>query len=72
MTHNGYLSTQESLYNGIPMLGIPIVVDQFINNKKLTKAGVALRLDLKDIKSADQIKEKITTILNNPRYVIRS
>ncbi|CAH0388801.1 unnamed protein product [Bemisia tabaci] len=68
MTHNGYLSTQESLYNGIPMLGIPIVVDQFINNKKLTKAGVALRLDLKDIKSADQIKEKITTILNNPSF----
>nr|XP_018904950.1 PREDICTED: UDP-glucuronosyltransferase 2B14-like [Bemisia tabaci] len=68
ITHNGYLSTQESIYNGVPMLGVPVVADQFANNEKLTKAGLALGLELKQLKTADQIKEKITTILNNPSF----
>lgn len=68
ITHNGYLSTQESIHYGVPMLGIPIIADQFKNNAKIQRMGLGLRLNLKEIKSSQEILDKLKKILDDPRY----
>lgn len=30
ITHSGLMSSQEAIYHGVPMLGIPIFADQFM------------------------------------------
>nr|QPA18406.1 UDP-gluconosyltransferase [Trialeurodes vaporariorum] len=72
ITHNGYLSTQESIHYGVPMLGIPIIADQFKNNAKIQRMGLGLRLNLKEIKSSQEILDKLKKILDDPSYKQRA
>nr|QPA18392.1 UDP-gluconosyltransferase [Trialeurodes vaporariorum] len=68
ITHNGFLGTQEAVHYGVPMLGIPLLIDQFKINAKVRSLGLGLRLDLKEITSSGQILDKIQAILNDPSY----
>nr|QPA18403.1 UDP-gluconosyltransferase [Trialeurodes vaporariorum] len=72
ITHNGYLSTQESIHYGVPMLGVPIICDQFNNNARIKRMGLGLGLNLKEIKSSKEILDKLKTILDDPSYKQRA
>lgn len=45
MTHGGLLSTTESVYHGVPVIGMPVFGDQMRNIEAAVQFGWALRLD---------------------------
>ncbi|XP_063221119.1 UDP-glycosyltransferase UGT5-like isoform X2 [Bacillus rossius redtenbacheri] len=71
ITHGGILSTQEALYHGVPVIGIPIFGDQALNMKTLENLDCGLQLKYSDINDASferVVKEAIT----NPKYLKRA
>lgn len=44
LTHGGLLSTQEAIYHGVPVLGLPFINDQLLNMDKAVRDGYALQL----------------------------
>ncbi|XP_069675719.1 UDP-glucosyltransferase 2-like [Periplaneta americana] len=67
ITHGGLLGTQEAIYAGVPMLGIPIAFDQELNIRTYVTKGVAIQLDYESM-SADSLLTSINELLNDPRY----
>ncbi|XP_032779686.2 UDP-glucuronosyltransferase 2A3 isoform X1 [Daphnia magna] len=53
LTHGGLLSTQEAIYHGVPVLGLPFISDQLLNMDKAVRDGYALQLRW------NQIEEKL-------------
>jgi len=68
ITHGGLMGTQEGVYHGVPMLGIPIFCDQYLNMKKAVKSNYAITLDFQLI-TFDQLDNAIDQLLNNPSYI---
>ncbi|KAF4519363.1 UDP-glycosyltransferase-07b, partial [Ephemera danica] len=48
-THGGLLSIQEAAYHGIPLIGLPLFGDQFLNLRKAESDGYAVMLTLKNL-----------------------
>uniref|UniRef100_A0A2A4J3R4 UDP-glucuronosyltransferase n=1 Tax=Heliothis virescens TaxID=7102 RepID=A0A2A4J3R4_HELVI len=67
ITHGGLLSTTETTHYGVPIIGIPVFGDQFINVKRAIKKGFALEVNLSYNVSTD-LKAAIEEILHNPKY----
>ncbi|KAJ8711851.1 hypothetical protein PYW08_008805 [Mythimna loreyi] len=67
ITHGGLLSTTESIHFGVPIIGIPVFGDQFINVGKSINKGFGLRVDLAYTMS-DELKKKIVEVTRNKRY----
>uniref|UniRef100_A0A1I8M848 UDP-glucuronosyltransferase n=1 Tax=Musca domestica TaxID=7370 RepID=A0A1I8M848_MUSDO len=67
ISHGGYLSTTETIFHGKPILGIPVLGDQFMNVKNAVKAGFALRLDLRSL-TKEKFMQSIQELWTNPRY----
>ncbi|XP_055915993.1 UDP-glycosyltransferase UGT5-like [Eupeodes corollae] len=67
ITHGGLFGSQEGVYHGVPMLGMPFFCDQYLNIKKATKAGYALSLNFPEI-TKDSLKHSLTELLENPFY----
>lgn len=67
VTQGGVHSIEESLENGIPMLGLPFFVDQPQNVKKLILEGIGLGANLKT-DSVDHIKRQIIELIENNKY----
>ncbi|KAK9881654.1 hypothetical protein WA026_017172 [Henosepilachna vigintioctopunctata] len=67
ITHGGLLSMMESIYNGKPMLAIPIMTDQHWNTARAEAAGYAKYLEFSKI-TASSFSEALTELLQNPSY----
>lgn len=67
LTHGGLLSTQEAVYHGVPVIGIPFVTDQENNMIKAVSDGYAIRLDWNNI-DEDKLHAALLDILNDPKY----
>ncbi|GAB0096857.1 UDP-glucuronosyltransferase 2B31-like [Sergentomyia squamirostris] len=67
ITHCGLMSVQEAAWFGVPIIGLPIFADQFLNIKVSVKAGVAEEGDLSKIKR-HELKALIEQIVTNPKY----
>ncbi|CAH1636136.1 unnamed protein product [Spodoptera littoralis] len=67
ITHGGLLSTTESVHFGVPIIGIPVFADQFLNVVKAVNKGFAQRVDL-SYTMADKLKEAIIEVTSNKRY----
>jgi glucuronosyltransferase len=49
ISHGGLLGVNEAIYEGVPIMGIPIFVDQRHNLKNLEERGVAELLEYSEI-----------------------
>ncbi|XP_049885624.1 UDP-glucosyltransferase 2-like [Pectinophora gossypiella] len=67
ITHGGLLSTTEAIHFGVPIIGVPMFGDQFINVDRAVNKGFAKRVDL-DFETPVNLKTAIEDILQNPRY----
>nr|XP_034836236.1 UDP-glucuronosyltransferase 2B2-like [Maniola hyperantus] len=70
ITHGGLLSTTETVHFGVPIIGIPVFGDQFVNVARAVKKGFALRVDLSYMIALD-LEIAIGEILDNPKYTTR-
>ncbi|XP_041982833.1 UDP-glucosyltransferase 2-like [Aricia agestis] len=67
ITHGGLLSTTESIHFGVPIVGIPVFADQFINVARAVKKGFARRVDL-SYSMVGKLHEEINVVLSDPSY----
>jgi glucuronosyltransferase len=67
ITHSGLLSIQEAVYHGVPIIGIPILGDQFVNIQQAVDRGFGLELDFTTI-TEKSLTEAINIILSDSRY----
>ncbi|XP_075984667.1 UDP-glucosyltransferase 2-like [Anticarsia gemmatalis] len=67
ITHGGLLSTTESIHFGVPIIGIPVFADQFVNIARAAQKGFAIQVDL-SVTMANELKTAIAEMTSNPRY----
>jgi len=67
ITHSGNNGQYEAVYNGVPMIGFPVLADQIYNAKRLDRKGYGLSMDLHDF-TADQLLDNIHKILGDESY----
>ncbi|XP_059613972.1 UDP-glucosyltransferase 2-like [Phlebotomus argentipes] len=67
ISHCGLLSTQESVWYGVPILGLPVFADQFKNLEVSVKAGLAEKGDVKNIER-NSFRKLIEKMLNDRKY----
>ncbi|KAM6964269.1 UDP-glucuronosyltransferase 2C1-like [Tautogolabrus adspersus] len=65
--HGGTNGVYESIYHGVPMIGIPLLFDQFENILRLEARGAAKSLDASKLTSQNFL-ESIQEVLHNPSY----
>ncbi|XP_055915056.1 UDP-glycosyltransferase UGT5-like [Eupeodes corollae] len=66
VTHCGGLSSQEAIWRGVPMVGVPLFVDQHRNLRLSLEAGIAVKLDFATMTSKD-IVEAIKKVIEDPK-----
>lgn len=67
MSHGGLLSTEESIYHGIPVVCIPVFGDQVINSYKAMKRGYGIQLKIENI-TPDTLSWALNEVIHNPSY----
>lgn len=67
VTHGGLMGTQESVYYGVPMVGIPLFADQHSNIASFVERKIAVKLDLHEI-TEKSFTDALKEILHNPQY----
>ncbi|KAH8371683.1 hypothetical protein KR093_008438, partial [Drosophila rubida] len=67
IAHGGLFGTQEAVYHGVPVLGMPVYADQYLNIKKGKAAGFALGVDYRTV-TEQELRHSLTELLENPKY----
>lgn len=68
-THGGLLSTQEAIWQGVPIIVMPFFMDQGPNMKILIAKGAGVYLDFETL-STQTILDAFDKVLYNERYII--
>ncbi|XP_038217907.1 UDP-glucosyltransferase 2-like [Zerene cesonia] len=63
----GLQSTEEAIDAGVPLIGIPMIADQWYNVEKYTYFGIGKRLDMGS-STEDEFREAIKTVLEDKSY----
>ncbi|XP_046897034.1 UDP glucuronosyltransferase 5 family, polypeptide E1 [Hypomesus transpacificus] len=63
VTHGGTNGIYEAIYHGVPMLGLPLIFDQFDNMVRLKSRGVAKVLDVTALEE-ETLTQSLRDILN--------
>lgn len=66
VTQAGLQSLEEALFEGVPLLAVPFLGDQFVNAKRIQKLGVGLRLDFRTL-SEETFSALILQIVEDPK-----
>ncbi|XP_072536223.1 UDP-glucuronosyltransferase 2A2-like isoform X2 [Salminus brasiliensis] len=67
VAHGGTNGVYESIYHGVPMLGVPLLFDQFENFLRLEVRGAAKALDVSKLNRQTFLKA-IQDVLHQPSY----
>ncbi|KAJ8680730.1 hypothetical protein QAD02_016517 [Eretmocerus hayati] len=67
VTHGGLMSTQESIYAGVPLVGIPLFGDQHLNVKLQVRRKIAVSVQLSDI-TERTLTTALREVLSYPSY----
>ncbi|XP_018329059.1 UDP-glucuronosyltransferase 2B17-like isoform X2 [Agrilus planipennis] len=67
ITHGGLLSLTEAVYNGVPIIGIPVFGDQFYNVEEAVKQGYAYKVLYNEMNEKN-FDKAIGEMLNNKKY----
>jgi len=70
ITHCGNNGQYEAVYHAVPMIGFPVLGDQFHNAARLDYKGYGLSMNLLDF-TADQLLDNIRKILADASYAQR-
>ena len=65
----GMFGFQESVYHGVPLVGIPIFSDQGDNAKRLIEKELGLEISDKKSFKARELRDKVETVIYDTRYV---
>ncbi|PSN29441.1 UDP-glucuronosyltransferase [Blattella germanica] len=66
ITHGGLLSTQEALDRGVPVVGIPVFADQFLNSNRAVLAGYGIRLDYSNV-TEESLLWAVKEVIDHPK-----
>ncbi|KAL7295541.1 hypothetical protein TKK_0011182 [Trichogramma kaykai] len=67
VTHGGLMGSQESIFYGVPMIGIPLFADQFFNIESYAKKKIALNLNLYEL-TEEALTSALKEIIYDPSY----
>ncbi|KAL6489151.1 hypothetical protein MHYP_G00028920 [Metynnis hypsauchen] len=67
VTHGGTNGVYESIYHGVPVVGVPLLFDQFENMLRLKVRGAAKVVDVTTLDSQEFLKT-IQEVLHQPSY----
>ncbi|KAF3424245.1 hypothetical protein E2986_12283 [Frieseomelitta varia] len=67
ITHGGLMGTQEAIHYGVPMIGMPLFADQFINIANYMRHNIAIELELETL-TEEKMDNALNAILNDPKY----
>ncbi|XP_023029674.2 UDP-glucosyltransferase 2, partial [Leptinotarsa decemlineata] len=67
VTQGGLQSIEEAIYNEVPMVGIPLIVDQPLNIEIISDKGIAVGLNSETM-TKDDVKKAIIEVAENERY----
>lgn len=65
ISHGGLLGTTEAIYEGVPILSIPMFGDQMTNTKAVFDKGAAEIMYYSEL-NEEEIFTKINSMLTNP------
>lgn len=68
ITHGGLIGMQEAIYNGVPIIGVPIFSDQYNNVLLAEQTGVGKMMQYKDI-NQETLNKTLNEVLNNDFYL---
>lgn len=68
ITHGGLMGTTESIFYGVPMIGIPLFGDQKVNIQNYVNRKVAISLGSIDEVTEEKLTNALKTILTDPSY----
>lgn len=68
ITHGGLLGTTESIYYGVPMVGIPLFGDQHVNIMNYVNKKIAVSLGSVPEVTAEKLIAALKTVLYDPSY----
>lgn len=67
MTQGGLQSTEEAINAMVPLIGIPMLGDQWYNTEKYVHHKIGVQLDILNM-DEKYLKNAIETVINDPRY----
>lgn len=67
ITHGGLMSTQEAITYAVPLIGIPLFADQFLNIDLFVKKQVAIQIDKNNI-TEENLDAALDEIIHNSIY----
>lgn len=70
ITHGGFLGGTEAIYNGKPLITIPIFGDQKLNAARSVLNGFGARVDYNNL-TEESLTWALDEVLNNEKYTVR-
>ncbi|XP_072884720.1 LOW QUALITY PROTEIN: UDP-glucuronosyltransferase 2C1-like [Hemitrygon akajei] len=65
VTHGGTNGLYEAIYHGVPVVGLPLIFDQFDNMARLKARGAARVLDVPNLQ-ADELEAAVRDVVEGP------